>query len=190
MQTVSIDFGTSHSGYAWASKELGSQNMQPGQVMSFLNAKQTWPDATGGTFYPKTRTCLIYDTTTSRVTAWGNTAAKKALDLVAADMATTLYIDRVKLLLDEKWADSEAGKNLLARLGKTPSQAIAEYLVALADVLAADLEAQDGRLVLPQFSHPCESVIDHEKNTTVRSTSTSCDGCSRCRPCGRRARNR
>ncbi|KAI9220608.1 hypothetical protein BC828DRAFT_383113 [Blastocladiella britannica] len=50
-----------------------------------------------------------------------------------------IYIDRVKLLLDEAWLVTDEGRELLRRLNKTTDEAIAELLQMLAESVKVEV---------------------------------------------------
>ncbi|KAI9217117.1 hypothetical protein BC828DRAFT_391965 [Blastocladiella britannica] len=94
--------------------------------------------------YPKTRTTLLYDAVTEEVVAWGYPAASMAKNLSAADAEKFVYIDRVKLLLDEKWAASPQGEQIRLRLqNRSAVQIIADFLCKMLEQIRTDFAASD-----------------------------------------------
>ncbi|ORZ32790.1 hypothetical protein BCR44DRAFT_107231, partial [Catenaria anguillulae PL171] len=78
---VSIDFGTSHSGYALAKVGLTQALSNPSmasQIGSMIYVRDNWPGATSR--YPKTLSAVLYDYDSQPI-AHGDLALTKYLDL-------------------------------------------------------------------------------------------------------------
>ncbi|KAI9220681.1 hypothetical protein BC828DRAFT_109799 [Blastocladiella britannica] len=89
--------------------------------------------------YPKTQTALMYDAETEEIVAWGYPAATMALHLPSAQADKCVYIDRVKLLLDEEWAASAQGRQVLLRLpNRSIPRIIADFLGKMIEQIRVD----------------------------------------------------
>jgi molecular chaperone DnaK (HSP70) len=90
---VSIDFGTTTSGFAYA-----ADNGSTGSVV--VRDFSAYPDQLVP--YPKTKTALLYKNGQPEPVAWGWTAHKQYLALGAAERSSYTYIEQFKLALDRR----------------------------------------------------------------------------------------
>ncbi|KAL7754003.1 hypothetical protein RI367_000936 [Sorochytrium milnesiophthora] len=102
---VAIDFGTSHSGFAYSHK-ADEKNIE---------ALYNWDSAPQP--YSKTLSALLYDPQNKPI-AWGFTAQQKYMRLPPNQRQTHKYITRFKLFLDEKYPEPmPEGLNDIAMIG-------------------------------------------------------------------------
>ncbi|KAI9216267.1 hypothetical protein BC828DRAFT_409633, partial [Blastocladiella britannica] len=136
--TVAIDFGTSHTGFAFADRSMTDAELNKESLLGFIHQPQNWPDAPSP--YAKTRSAIAYREN-GAVYAWGNTAEAQ---MAAGAKEIGFYIHRVKLLLDENRAKNDKLNELLEEMQKTPVEVIADYLRELLLVIARDTEHMMG----------------------------------------------
>ncbi|KNE69803.1 hypothetical protein AMAG_14341 [Allomyces macrogynus ATCC 38327] len=146
---VSLDFGTSHSGFALAKKGLPEaldqqskstdiEALERIQLDLYLHLRTTWPGTAEP--YPKTRTALLYNAN-GKVVAWGNDAESKFLGMPKIARKNHIYIDRFKLFLDETRIHVSSEMGRLGKLGKNEVDVIADYLICLADTVRKEIVA-------------------------------------------------
>ncbi|KNE68334.1 hypothetical protein AMAG_19792 [Allomyces macrogynus ATCC 38327] len=140
---VVFDFGTSHSGFARATRDFpdsltdklsagagsSSSPLKKLNIDYYIKYKTSWPG--GQEPYAKTRTALLYDLQ-GRLVAWGNEAHHKYLMMHRGKQKNHIYIDRFKLFLDDSRKHEDPAMNQLKTLGKDIDDVIADFLGPLA----------------------------------------------------------
>ncbi|KNE62100.1 hypothetical protein AMAG_07350 [Allomyces macrogynus ATCC 38327] len=143
-QHISIDFGTSHSGFAVLTGDLISilnptsnngiaartlDTEQRVQLDNHISYNASWPGSTSP--YPKAPTAILYDKC-GRVVAWGNEARKQLVQMKAEEQQKHIYLDRFKLFLDTSREHNDpAMAKLTKACGKTIVDVIGDYLIEL-----------------------------------------------------------
>ncbi|KAI9223040.1 hypothetical protein BC828DRAFT_376948 [Blastocladiella britannica] len=154
---VAIDFGTYNSGYAFAANELDPAALQQKRnVRALINVKHQWPGSSGD--YPKHRTALLYQKDLREplheYVDWGNLAWKKSVSPKLQESGMLVFLDRIKLLLNNEWAASEAGQLVMDQLaavypdaavaGHRVEHCIGVYLKHMASEVQKDIQSRKG----------------------------------------------